>query len=832
MNVHPFGYIRGGGDAVQIFNFDKFADFAQYTWINEGEGYAANFFAYGVEYGVIHFFATLFSLAVSQQSFFYYLIFLSLSFWSFFIGLRLFDQGKKISIHAVSGLSFAYAMSSYTLYAFDSGWAFTPYLNLYFIVPVFFASVYRWYHDYGITVPRVAGIALTTALLLFGMQNLAFIVALQIFLSFFIIALFLFKELSLSRDFFVKTLIYIGCLLLFLSPLIIPQFTNVLALTEHIVVMNRSVLNDWIAWQSVPFSSLFFYLFSFDFFARQNGAPILLSVIYFALALLSIRTASKKKLSFVFFFVLVCSFIILNKGKGLIPPEITSLLFSNALMGAVRSYDKSLLFVPYFSIMTFALSLQSIKHSRLLLVLLVSASVLFNRHLISGDLVTHHALSYNAGESYLTARYSPIFKIPDEYYHVANELNSERVYGKLLQTPYTVISSPGWMNLPKMKYIGLDPITQLFSSPSINMASVRSFEERGKPWNYGAVWNTSSLASSNWLPNLASRMNVRYIVYRKETDDRFLNQTRAKIQKYLDEHTISLVTANRWFELYELTPEMFTPQIVAPLRVLLSSVPLQRMPELLSQVDNDTMVVLTRQNDQKRTAPFTTDTITPLVPPVLEYKKINPTKYVVRVHNATGPFFVALRESYHADWKARASSYRPERISAELLENSTADNVPEDRWKASKQELKTFVRDGIVSTLGDGTTTSHSSVAWSRTYPVRITGTPTSVDYVSKNIHRSIQNENLNGMVAQSSYHLPDSSHSVVDGYANGWYIQPRELCKKIACRTSTDGRSFELALEFRQQSVLESSLLLYYATIVITGIGTVGYYRFRKKHQ
>ena len=102
MNIHPFGYIRGGGDAVQIFNFEKFANFAKYTWINEGEGYAANYFAYGVEYGVIHFFASVFSLAVSQQSFFYYLIFLSLSFWSFFVGLRLFDTRKKISIHSIS----------------------------------------------------------------------------------------------------------------------------------------------------------------------------------------------------------------------------------------------------------------------------------------------------------------------------------------------------------------------------------------------------------------------------------------------------------------------------------------------------------------------------------------------------------------------------------------------------------------------------------------------------------------------------------------------------------------------------------------------------------
>ena len=380
-----------------------------------------------------------------------------------------------------------------------------------------------------------------------------------------------------------------------------------------------------------------------------------------------------------------------------------------------------------------------------------------------------------------------------------------------------------------MKYIGLDPITQLFSAPSINMASIRAFEELGKPWNYGAMWNTSSTATSDWLLSLASRMNVRYIVYRKETDDRFIQQTREKIQKYRSEKKISLVTANQWFELYTISPDLFSPQVAAPTDVWLSNVHLQSIPNLLDRLDTDTALLLSGQNMQKRIEMLKLNAATQFTPPTLEYKKINATTYVVRVHQATTPFFITLRESYHADWKARVSGYAPLPISTGVMKKIPMMTQSEDEWQASKQEVVEFIRNGFISTIGNGTEKQRSYLTWSNTFPVQSAPVSQSVEYISKSIHGSIQNENLRDARSRSAYQLSDYDHTVVDGYANGWYLQPHELCKHVACNTSPRGSSFEIVLEFRQQSVLDASLVLYTATIVSVVFGSAVYYFVRR---
>jgi len=38
--------------------------------------------------------------------------------------------------------------------------------------------------------------------------------------------------------------------------------------------------------------------------------------------------------------------------------------------------------------------------------------------------------------------------------------------------------------------------------------------------------------------------------------------------------------------------------------------------------------------------------------PTVNFEKVNPTKYVVKIENATCPFFLVLSESYNPQWKA------------------------------------------------------------------------------------------------------------------------------------------------------------------------------------
>ncbi|MBI4683833.1 MAG: hypothetical protein HY755_01390 [Nitrospirae bacterium] len=39
-------------------------------------------------------------------------------------------------------------------------------------------------------------------------------------------------------------------------------------------------------------------------------------------------------------------------------------------------------------------------------------------------------------------------------------------------------------------------------------------------------------------------------------------------------------------------------------------------------------------------------------PPKIEFRKINPTRYIVDVKSAKGPFTLVFSESFHEGWKA------------------------------------------------------------------------------------------------------------------------------------------------------------------------------------
>lgn len=138
----------------------------------------------------------------------------------------------------------------------------------------------------------------------------------------------------------------------------------------------------------------------------------------------------------------------------------------------------------------------------------------------------------------------------------------------------------------------------------------------------------------------------------------------------------------------------------------------------------------------------------------VSFKKWNPTKYQIKIENATKPFFLIFSESYHPQWKAYA-----EDKSVEFKEIIASY----DRVKVKE------ARHGMSFTPGD-------------------------ISYLS-------------------SKPLPDDKHFLVNGYANAWYIDTKEVDK------DGDG-SFVVTLYFLPQS-------LFYLGLFISGmtfIGCVGY--------
>ena len=192
-------------------------------------------------------------------------------------------------------------------------------------------------------------------------------------------------------------------------------------------------------------------------------------------------------------------------------------------------------------------------------------------------------------------------------------------------------------------------------------------------------------------------------------------------------------------------------------------------------------------------------------PPVTEFKKIDPTKYVLMVHGARDNFPLVFSESFNKGWKAYPVNFQTsaalETKNYKIISGNEAD-------QASREELADYIKRGWVTDVSKN-------------------------DFVSKNFQGTIQNDNLsNGLIWDTWFKtsLPEETHQLVNGYANSWLIDPLKICNQgIKCRQNPDGTvDFELIVEFWPQRLyyigLAISLLTLLGSLVIILVS-----RFRK---
>jgi len=125
----------------------------------------------------------------------------------------------------------------------------------------------------------------------------------------------------------------------------------------------------------------------------------------------------------------------------------------------------------------------------------------------------------------------------------------------------------------------------------------------------------------------------------------------------------------------------------------------------------------------------------PAYHPNITFKRTNPTRYQVKIENATEPFFLVFSESYHPDWKA----YIEDKPLAFQKIIASYDNV---KVKEAEHEM---------------------------------TFKPSDIVYLLKKP-------------------LSEDNHFTANGYANSWYLDPKEIDK------DGDG-NFSVTLYFKPQS-------------------------------
>ena len=227
-------------------------------------------------------------------------------------------------------------------------------------------------------------------------------------------------------------------------------------------------------------------------------------------------------------------------------------------------------------------------------------------------------------------------------------------------------------------------------------------------------------------------------------------------------------------------------------------------------------------------------------PPSLEYRRLSDTACLVRLRGVKQGFPLVFQETFHHGWKAyllpltdwpqapdtsRLADYR-------VFPDNQAD-------QASPDELKTYLDQGLVSTLGDG----REKIRTSRLYgpggrTMGLNRQDYRVDFVSKRFLTSLQNDNLPGPAWWTAWRSggfapkqagepqdpldpkdwsvegadkglavawPDLLHWQADGFANVWWLDPGLIeswgpLAGYARPCPGGGLDVEVLIEFRPQ--------------------------------
>lgn len=215
---------------------------------------------------------------------------------------------------------------------------------------------------------------------------------------------------------------------------------------------------------------------------------------------------------------------------------------------------------------------------------------------------------------------------------------------------------------------------------------------------------------------------------------------------------------------------------------------------------------------------------------ILEFKKIDPTKYRVIIHRAKGIVPIIFSENFHPRWKLYLSPvYTRPTQRLELKDYKVLDGNHEDQ--ATTEELRDFLTKGLISSVGDGKEKFVLHKKWLNgeekpDYKERYT-----IDFISKNYQGTIQNDNLPSGENYETWFknalADEGDHIVANGYANGWILDADKICNgrfQAACVKNSDGTyDFEIVVEFWPQRLLYAGLAISAGTLIISIFYIIG---------
>lgn len=300
------------------------------------------------------------------------------------------------------------------------------------------------------------------------------------------------------------------------------------------------------------------------------------------------------------------------------------------------------------------------------------------------------------------------------------------------------------------------------------------FWKLSKEQNYAAILQLFNLLNIQYIyynsDPLIYDKGFPYYPYSPDYVRKYMPHDQAKYQEYVNNLTRNKIFEESTYSVYKLDTKYILPHFYAAKQLIVYD-----DDPKLSTYDKAAAFFRNAENNDIRTAYIDRKSCAAIFldqpceipnlekqdkPLLLQFQKINPTKYKVFVRNARKQYLLVFSEAFHKDWTIFMSSYSPE----------------------EKDSSNIYYFDGEIKEK------THKNVLF--------------------------DSELLNTLFSEK---ISNATHIRVNGYANAWYITPKDVNNK---------EDYELTIELTSQRFFYLGL----GISCITGIVIVMWHLIRMK--
>ena len=255
----------------------------------------------------------------------------------------------------------------------------------------------------------------------------------------------------------------------------------------------------------------------------------------------------------------------------------------------------------------------------------------------TGDII------YGGGEKTPSAR----IKVPDYYYEAGEWMQNQSEEFKILSLPHQEGAAYSWEH----GYVGSDDPTVHFLQRPILAPTTKSGDKIIASYLESIFSIFQETKSSNIIAKILGSTNIRYVLVHNDINY-YVNTPNPQINAdYIKsiltkQPGISLEKSFGKLDFYKISDDYFLPHFYIPKNIIYLNNNLNAIDSVANFREYDVRsLFLTNNNINKEI-----NKVEKI--PKITFARINPTKYIIKVEEASKPYILVFSESFHIGWKA------------------------------------------------------------------------------------------------------------------------------------------------------------------------------------